>query len=240
MFTTTEITNMMMKSNSFCKEKISSPTAMEKKRMPSYYFLTSDEKFVIQTISDKQRKLILKHVQSLYEHIRQKKTMSLLNVVYGVFQIAGSGFKAINFTISRNYAKAQSPLNQISLKFDLNGVLTRKSEVNPHVMSQTNFMGYLCRITLKNDDFINFMNLDSSILQISFPDRLKVLEGIQRDVHFLEKCGLIGYSLLLVIEEVNVIPSLKQIQQQQIVIGSEHQSNSYLFTSQRKFNINQT
>ena len=116
-----------------------------------------------------------------------------------------------------NSARLVSPLNEMSLKFDLKGskVKRRVLPLNIQSFSKSKYQ-LITKQVLKDQDMTyikNFRNKD--IINISISDRRKIITIIRNDVNFLESQGLMDYSLLLAVEVIGGSKQTTADQQEQ-------------------------
>ena len=86
----------------------------------SFFFYSSDHKFILKTMKNSERKVILDLVDDLINYYEVINNQSLIAKIYGVFTIKTNIFSTINVLIMQCTLKRHS-LKYPCLTFDLKG-----------------------------------------------------------------------------------------------------------------------
>lgn len=169
----------------------------------SFFFHSKDRKFIIKTLKDKEKVILLNMLDDLFEHFRKNKG-SLLTRIYGIFTIKTQYFDPVDLIIMRNTAYVENQNEK--MVFDIKGSTKgRMTKLPDKRFSKVNFNQ---NSVLKDLNFLKInKDWDNTLLKLSRDDRDKLLDSVKKDSEFLRKKGLMDYSLLVVIEKLN--PKIK-------------------------------
>jgi len=151
-------------------------------RSGNFFINTDDNEFILKTITDDELNLITTSFIKKYAKYLAKNKDSLLCRLYGLFQITLIE-KHVNVILMKNVAGKCKP--NIICSYDLKGsTLNRQvtfdmEKVHKIVMKDNNF-----------DQIEKFLYLDTT-------DKLKLQQITKKDSEFLNKLGLMDYSLLV-------------------------------------------
>jgi hypothetical protein len=170
----------------------------------SFFFFSHDNRFLIKTLRGTERVKMLEIVDDYIDHIRKTKNRSLLARIYGIFTIKTNYFDPLDIIVMQNTCVLQNKKNN-KLTFDLKGsTVGRKawfSEAEAKFwmkeLNHNRVLKDLNYIEINNDLNSNLMNLSKQMY-----DQLEWL--VRMDSLFLKNAQLMDYSLLLVIETIEV------------------------------------
>ena len=74
-------------------------------RSGSFFFFSADKKFIIKTMRDSEKTLLLKMMDDLISHYKETNNLSLLARIYGVFTIKTNKFASVDVLIMGNSAR---------------------------------------------------------------------------------------------------------------------------------------
>lgn len=143
----------------------------------SMVMLTSDKKFVIKTISRKERSVFFRFLLEPYAKRILSCPESRLIRILGVFKLVTS---KISFILMEN----TSGINENGLIFDLKG-----SSIDRFVNTQNGTKG----IILKDE---NFRKMRVKV-QVSLQEKWRIVDTIKEDLKILRDIGIMDYSILL-------------------------------------------
>ena len=154
------------------------------------FMLNYDRKFLIKSITNKERESFLSFIKSYYDYLNENK-YSFLCKIFGLYTI-NYGKVEVNFVLMENAIPILS--KDIIYKFDLKGSTfernTKKLFENIHLK------------TLKDNDFLTIQNKQKDpLIQLSQEDIFFILNIIKEDVYILTKGNFMDYSLLIGIAE---------------------------------------
>lgn len=144
----------------------------------SFFFFTHDDRFIIKTMRQGEVNIFLKFLPSYIDHF-SKNPQSLLAKIFGVYSVHREGIGRVQIMLMENTLQFKNKQNIKSI-YDLKGSTYQRIS-DQGVLKDLNFMKALGTTVLQDYS-----------LQLS--------RQLQRDVAFLEKMGLIDYSLLLGVE----------------------------------------
>lgn len=146
----------------------------------SFIFTTIDQKFVVKTLSAKERTSLISCLPEYYDYLSRNRFSYLVRIL-GIFKIRR---KNIYFIIMENI----SPLKENACVFDLKGSFYKRKTFT------SDYSEPIPRgVTLKDIDLINFevsLCLDEHVCQ-------SLINQLREDVAMLQSKGLIDYSLLI-------------------------------------------
>ena len=120
----------------------------------------------------------------------------------GIFEIKLEGFKRINVIVMRNAINMYDFKNSIRFKFDIKGSKLNRSEL-PKTVTKGQLRTLTEERVLKDNDLKELISVYPNMINLSFADRMAVVQRLQSDADFLESQGIMDYSLLIAIEESN-------------------------------------
>ena len=169
----------------------------------SIFYITSDDVYIIKTVSKKEAQFLLSLLPGYYMNLTQNP-FTLLPKFFGLFCYQSAN-KNIRFVIMNNLVPTNVKLHE---KFDLKGsIYKRKASEEEHKRELP---------TLKDNDFKS-LHPSGLILEPLFYDQFK--QTIEDDVRVLSSFGIMDYSLLLAVH--NITEELKSHQQVSIVSSDE-------------------
>lgn len=86
----------------------------------SFFFFSADNKFLIKTISVKERKELIKLLDPLIDHFNQTQGCSLLARIYGLFTLKSRVFSPVDIILMQNTSVLLSQ-SHTTIAFDLKG-----------------------------------------------------------------------------------------------------------------------
>ena len=157
----------------------------------SFFFFSHDREFIIKTMSDGEYKTFMSMFKSYTYHCL-KNNNSLLARIYGIFTVKIEKLEPVNLIMMGN--TVQSMWNDMKLKyiFDLKGsLINRETKINMKLHKPG--------MTLKDINLLTIRK-GENILKFSSIDRANIMDILEKDVHILNKVGIMDYSLLIAIE----------------------------------------
>ena len=153
----------------------------------AYFYFTSDNKFVLKSISHDELEVFLKMIKD-YTHRLSSSTPSLLTKVYGIFKISISKSSSTVLLLMENLSIGlDSPL-----VFDLKGSTHQRTSTS---LAYADFKS-MPRGQIYKD--LDFFRLGKSI---DIPEIF--ITSLELDSELLEKYSLMDYSLLLIISTID-------------------------------------
>jgi 1-phosphatidylinositol-4-phosphate 5-kinase len=164
----------------------------------SFFFYSSDKKFIIKTLRGKEKKILLNMLDDFIYHLFQNNNESLIAKIYGVFTIKTDRFAPLDFMIMENTVRTGETNSKVL--FDLKGsTFKRLSKLKVEDLNWRKKMN--CSKVLKDLNWLKFYKEMGSCLMDLQPENIAKFNNIiQRDSKFLASKGLMDYSLLLAIE----------------------------------------
>ncbi|KAJ3672931.1 hypothetical protein LUZ60_006305 [Juncus effusus] len=145
----------------------------------SFFYLTNDDRFMIKTVKKSEVKVLLRMLQSYYEHVSRYEN-SLVTRFYGVHCVKPIGGPKVRFIVMGNLFCSDLRIHR---RFDLKGSsYGRTADKIEEEIDETT--------TLKDLDLNFTFRLQKFWYQ-------QVIEQIRRDCEFLENEGIMDYSLLI-------------------------------------------
>lgn len=135
----------------------------------SFFFTTSDEKFIIKTIKKTEKKTLLGNFFMNYINRAMKKESKMVRIL-GVYKVSPT---KQHFIIMENVV----PSKQVAMIYDVKGYANDNRKGFGKIM--------------KDSEFI------SSEIGLKEEVKEKVLQEIKDDVEVLRSCGLMDYSVLI-------------------------------------------
>ena len=100
----------------------------------SFFFFSHDNKFLIKTLAQRERGVLIGMLDKYIDHIKKTRNRSLIARIYGLFTIKTNYFESVDILIMQNTANLFHKKRKL-LSFDLKGsVIDRKvkyDEDNP-------------------------------------------------------------------------------------------------------------
>ncbi|KAK9070999.1 hypothetical protein SSX86_009567 [Deinandra increscens subsp. villosa] len=143
----------------------------------SIFYLSHDDRFVIKTLRGSELKVLLKMLQSYYEHVKEHDN-TLITKFFGLHEIALRGGKKVRFIVMGNMFKTELRIHR---RYDLKGSYQGRFTNKDHIDEGS---------TLKDLDLKYEFHMDKSLREALF-------KQIRLDCKFLESQQVIDYSLLL-------------------------------------------
>jgi 1-phosphatidylinositol-4-phosphate 5-kinase len=156
----------------------------------SFFYYTSDGKFVLKTISRTEFKFIKRILQSYHQYLTVENRESIISKIYGLHKIifyrkkTAKLHKKVYFAIMNNVFHTHMKIDK---RFDLKGSTQGRATI------QKEGEKYDTTIALKDLDFIRMKEK----FKIDGDLKKRLLETIKKDVSFFAKCEIIDYSLLV-------------------------------------------
>jgi Phosphatidylinositol-4-phosphate 5-Kinase len=187
---------------------------LEGGRSNAFLFTTTDQKFIIKTITQTDRNFFLKILPGYYERIVEKSRTKLVKI-FGLFTLKPEN---IDFIVMENLV----PDRENSVIFDLKGsTLKRKTQIPSFpivnkVLKDINFIESQIKIKLENKD---------------------ILYDLIEDINFLYEYHVVDYSLILGISQDLFGVEGKSISSELVKIGiiDIFQEYNLKKVSERKF-----
>eukprot|EP00817_Percolomonadidae_sp_ATCC50343_P004645 CAMPEP_0117418586 /NCGR_PEP_ID=MMETSP0758-20121206/323_1 /TAXON_ID=63605 /ORGANISM="Percolomonas cosmopolitus, Strain AE-1 (ATCC 50343)" /LENGTH=400 /DNA_ID=CAMNT_0005199149 /DNA_START=1056 /DNA_END=2258 /DNA_ORIENTATION=+ len=152
----------------------------------SFFLVSHDRHFVIKTINDSDMKSLLSISTNLYMYLKKSKDRSLIPYFLGCYSLSMYEGSIINFVIMNNIL----PL-PCKLRFDIKGSWVKRKKWDDDASQQSGLGLDL--------DFL------SNIHSICLSGQMKndLLKQLKRDTNFLSSIGLMDYSLLVGIYNID-------------------------------------
>lgn len=68
----------------------------------SFFFFSHDQRFLIKTMNNEEKQLMLKMLDAYVEHIKSTNNQSMLARIYGIFSISTNYFSTVHIMIMQN------------------------------------------------------------------------------------------------------------------------------------------
>ncbi|KAG8628643.1 hypothetical protein KVT40_002508 [Elsinoe batatas] len=154
----------------------------------SFFYFSRDYKYIIKTIHHHEAKFLRKILPQYYEHVKANPD-TLLSQFYGLHRVKTSTGDLFHFVIMNNLFPAHKDIHRT---YDLKGSLVGR-EYDEKLLDNNP------QATLKD---LNWLNRNMHLeFGPSKGDKLK--NQMERDVRFLQKLGIMDYSLLVGIHDLN-------------------------------------
>ncbi|CAL9757761.1 unnamed protein product [Musa acuminata subsp. burmannicoides] len=145
----------------------------------SFFFLTQDDRFMIKTVKKSEVKVLIRMLRSYYRHVCQYEN-SLVTRFYGVHCVKSNGGQKVRFIVMGNLFCSEYHIHR---RFDLKG--------SSHGRTTDKVEGEIDETTTLKDLDLNF------VFRLQTSWYMELLEQIKLDCEFLEKEGIMDYSLLV-------------------------------------------
>lgn len=169
-----------------------------------FFFITYDKKFIIKTITREEEQIFSQVIGQYTRHVTADSS-SLLNRIIGYFvfdfDILNEKIRIIVienlFQIDKKYIKR---------KYDLKGSTYKRKTIRRKNIDQIrpiidSLQKFKARETLKD---IDFNRIEEKIVLLPH-DKRKMLQILERDVNFLRSLGIIDYSLIVGVVDMNEV-----------------------------------
>ncbi|KAF4551570.1 Phosphatidylinositol 4-phosphate 5-kinase its3-like protein [Elsinoe fawcettii] len=154
----------------------------------SFFYFSRDYKYIIKTLHHHEAKFLRKILPKYYEHVRANPD-TLLSQFYGLHRVKTSTGDLKYCVVMNNLFPAHKDIHRT---YDLKGSLVGR-ELDESLLIKNP------QATLKDLNWLNRnMHLEFGPAK---GDKLK--EQMERDVRFLQDCGIMDYSLLVGIHDLN-------------------------------------
>jgi hypothetical protein len=168
----------------------------------SFFFFSEDSQYIIKTVTKRERQVLIKNLNKLVHHFKEFRfSTCYLAKVVGIFEIKLQGFSPVGVLVMQNAVSKFQVGNKINLVFDIKGSRYKRQVLDKNSSKKK---VKTANMVLKDLDFVNYVrNHDSDLINLKADDRLDLIKQLDADTSFLEVQGLMDYSLLLAIEEIN-------------------------------------
>jgi len=161
----------------------------------AHFMISKDKRFCMKTINSSEREVLLKMLPSYFEHVMKYSETTLLCRMLGLFRLRYGGVDTF-FLLMLNISRQDVSCRRVVKSFDLKGSLrSRRVRVGEK------------RSVMKD---INWVEQKMCVDVLASRSTL-ILEQLQRDARFLEKCGIMDYSLLVIIYDDDRRSYLKRV-----------------------------
>lgn len=92
----------------------------------SFFFFSSDNRFLIKTLRGKEKKVILDLLDDFIDYLRDNNNQSLIAKIYGVYTIKTSYFVPVDMIVMENTTQIQD-IDNMKLIFDMKGNTFKRS-----------------------------------------------------------------------------------------------------------------
>lgn len=153
----------------------------------SFFYFSRDYKYIIKTIHHAEHKFLRKILKDYYQHVKENPN-TLLSQFYGLHRVKIPYGRKIHFVVMNNLFPPHRDIHQT---FDLKGSTVGRDykeedmEKNP-------------RATLKD---LNWMRRKRH-LELGIQKKQLFLAQLQKDVRLLQRLGIMDYSLLIGIHDL--------------------------------------
>ncbi|TGZ82827.1 SAICAR synthase-like protein [Ascodesmis nigricans] len=154
----------------------------------SFFYFSRDYKYIIKTIHHGEHKFLRKILRDYYQHIQQNPN-TLISQFYGLHRVKTSWGRKIHFVVMNNLFP---PHRDIHTTYDLKGSTIGRDYNEENISNNPNAV-------LKD---LNWLRRDMH-LNLGPTKRRLFVEQVQRDVELLKRLGVMDYSLLLGIHDLN-------------------------------------
>ena len=145
------------------------------------------------------------HRQSIYyKKMHEQGRPSLMAKIYGIYTVKVSGLRSMHLMVMKNSIVKVNGSNKLLHTFDLKGskIKRRVLPLSINLAGSHSFRMLTQQQVLKDRDLMYLQQFrQSDLINISMEDRRKIVYAIRHDVDFLEREGLMDYSLLLAVEQ---------------------------------------
>lgn len=86
----------------------------------SFFFFTEDKQFIIKTMSQEEKMVIMRLLPSMINYLIENGCKSIISRIYGIYRVTYSGMSPIFLMLQKNNIKIQ-PGNSLQCLFDLKG-----------------------------------------------------------------------------------------------------------------------
>ena len=147
------------------------------------FMVSTDKRFCMKTINSSEKTVLLNMLPSYFEHVMKYPKTSLLCRMLGLFRLRYGGVDTF-FLLMMNISRQDVSCRRIVKSFDLKGSLrSRRVCVGEK------------RSVMKDINWVE----QKMCVDVSSSRSTLILEQLQRDARFLENCGIMDYSLLVII-----------------------------------------
>lgn len=153
----------------------------------SFFYFSRDYKYIIKTIHHGEHKFLRKILKEYYQHVEQNPN-TLISQFYGLHRVKTPFGRKIHFVVMNNLFP---PHRDIHTTYDLKGSTIGRDYNEDNIANNP-------RAVLKD---LNWLRRDMHINLGPIKKQLFV-EQVQRDVALLKKLGVMDYSLLLGIHDL--------------------------------------
>lgn len=156
----------------------------------SFFFFTSDHRFIIKTISDSENEALLKDViKPYYYHIIQNEH-TLLGRIYGLYTLQ-MGVSSVTIILQENLAPIDHRL--VLRRFDLKGSLLGRETKQLNLSERTK--------TLKDKDFLDLREAGQDFIKFDKKSSITISEIFEYDLQLLRECNIMDYSFFITVAE---------------------------------------
>ncbi|KAI9100538.1 hypothetical protein DFS34DRAFT_578773 [Phlyctochytrium arcticum] len=153
----------------------------------SFFYYSSDYRFIIKTVHHGEHKYLRKILQFYYEHVRVYPN-TLLSRIFGLHRVKLPGNRKIHFVVMGNVFPPNKDIHEM---YDLKGSTVGRDY--PEELAKED-----PRAVLKDLNWVR----RARKLQLGPQKRQLFMEQLERDVEFLEKYKIMDYSLLIGIHDL--------------------------------------
>ncbi|TKX18964.1 phosphatidylinositol-4-phosphate 5-kinase-like protein 2 [Elsinoe australis] len=154
----------------------------------SFFYFSRDYKYIIKTVHHHEAKFLRKILPQYYEHVKNNPD-TLLSQFYGLHRVKTAKGNKFHFVIMNNLFPAHKDIHRT---YDLKGSLVGR-EYDEEKLAENP------QATLKD---LNWMKRNMH-LEFGPTKGDKLKDQMERDVRFLQKLGIMDYSLLVGIHDLN-------------------------------------
>jgi 1-phosphatidylinositol-4-phosphate 5-kinase len=153
----------------------------------SFFYFSRDYKYIIKTIHHSEHKFLRKILKDYYQHVTDNPN-TLLSQFYGLHRVKMPYGKKIHFVVMNNLFPPHRDIHQT---FDLKGSTIGRD-------NKEDDEGTNARATLKD---LNWLRRQKHI-ELGVQKKQLFLEQLRQDVRLLQKLGIMDYSLLIGIHDL--------------------------------------
>jgi 1-phosphatidylinositol-4-phosphate 5-kinase len=156
----------------------------------SFFFFTSDNRFIIKTISESEQKTLLQELIHPYYELVMENDHTLLGRIYGLYTLK-MGLSKVTILLMENIAPIDSSL--VLRRFDLKGSLMGRETKQLNLSEKTK--------TLKDKDFLDLQNGGQHFVNFEIKSGIIISETIEYDIELLRNCNIMDYSFFITVAE---------------------------------------
>jgi hypothetical protein len=156
----------------------------------SFFFFTTDNRFIIKTISESEQKTLLEELIHPYYDLVMENDHTFLSRIYGLYTLK-MGLSKVTIILMENIAPIDSSL--VIRRFDLKGSLVGRETKQLNLSEKTK--------TLKDKDFLDMQNGGQHFINLETKTSMIISEAMEYDIELLRNCNIMDYSFFITVAE---------------------------------------